>query len=127
MLAGIKAAAATGFALKINMVVPDGTTDGEIAAMREFCASAGARLQLIGQYDLAVQKEDRPRYDRPPVCHECNRLRLTADGILRPCLHSDIEIGLDPADIAGSLRRAIDAKPGCGSVCTGRGISQIGG
>ena len=30
-------------------------------------------------------------------CHECNRLRLTADGKLRPCLFSENEIDLAPA------------------------------
>ena len=30
-------------------------------------------------------------------CKECNRLRLTADGKLRPCLFSETEIDLKPA------------------------------
>ncbi len=29
-------------------------------------------------------------------CHSCNRLRLTADGIIKPCLHSDIEYSIKP-------------------------------
>ena len=39
-------------------------------------------------------------------CGVCNRLRLTADGFLRPCLHGPIEI-----DVKGPLRRgATDAE-----------------
>ncbi|TWI72305.1 cyclic pyranopterin monophosphate synthase subunit MoaA [Desulfobotulus alkaliphilus] len=38
-------------------------------------------------------------------CHTCNRLRLTADGRLRPCLLSDIS-----HDIKGPLRRGADKK-----------------
>ena len=39
-------------------------------------------------------------------CGVCNRLRLTADGFLRPCLHGPIEI-----DVKGPLRRgAADAE-----------------
>jgi cyclic pyranopterin phosphate synthase len=33
-------------------------------------------------------------------CHLCNRLRLTADGYLRPCLHGPVEI-----DVKGPMRR----------------------
>lgn len=52
-------------------------------------------------------------------CQECNRLRLTADGHLRPCLLSDIEIPLLPAlralragkDILPLLQQAVELKP----------------
>ncbi len=52
-------------------------------------------------------------------CATCNRLRLTADGHLRPCLHGNIEIdvkgpircGASDADIAALICEAIDKKP----------------
>ena len=49
-------------------------------------------------------------------CGECNRLRLTADGNLRPCLLSDLEIPLrdairSGADITPYLRQAVTLKP----------------
>ncbi len=47
-------------------------------------------------------------------CAACNRLRLTADGKLKPCLHSSEEIslkGLDQAGMAEKLREAILSKP----------------
>ena len=47
-------------------------------------------------------------------CGECNRLRLTADGHLKPCLHSREEIcikGLDEAGMAQAMREAIRMKP----------------
>jgi len=54
-------------------------------------------------------------------CGECNRLRITADGRLRPCLFSETEIDLKPAlrqssldkesEIERLLRLAIDVKP----------------
>jgi cyclic pyranopterin phosphate synthase len=52
-------------------------------------------------------------------CYQCNRLRLTADGRLRPCLLSDYEIdlrtplrqGADLAEIRELLIRSIRAKP----------------
>jgi len=52
-------------------------------------------------------------------CDECNRLRLTAEGKLRPCLFSDTEIDLKAAlrkgapdsEIERLLRLAIEVKP----------------
>ncbi|HET6516255.1 MAG TPA: GTP 3',8-cyclase MoaA [Thermodesulfovibrionales bacterium] len=52
-------------------------------------------------------------------CAECNRLRITADGKLRPCLFSETEIDLKPAlrispsdrEIERLLRLAMEIKP----------------
>lgn len=69
-------------------------------------------------------------------CGECNRLRLTADGKLRPCLFSDIEYDVRFAaregtddDIADVFQTAIGAKPDehHDKVGTERGMSAIGG
>lgn len=140
-LAGIHAAGAAGLPLKINMVVLGDTAKEEIDAMRNFCSSIGARMQLINHFDLTHQKENAARsgrgdaarsgrsytFDRPPSCAGCNRIRLLADGTLKPCLHSDEEVRLDPARLTESLREAILAKPRQGGACTSRTMQQIGG
>lgn len=43
-------------------------------------------------------------------CKECNRIRLTADGKIKPCLNSDLEVDLKPAlrENKGSLRMALE-------------------
>ncbi len=52
-----------------------------------------------------------------PFCEECNRLRITADGRIRPCLFSNFEINLKPVlrEGKGSLRdvflEAVRKKP----------------
>ncbi len=69
-------------------------------------------------------------------CGECNRLRLTADGRLRPCLFADEELDVlsslrsgSDAEVRKIMRAALCAKPeGHGMrMGTGRGMSQIGG
>ena len=73
-------------------------------------------------------------------CFKCNRLRLTADGKLRPCLFSDEEIDLKTSlrsgassdDIKRLIRQAVDAKPKRHRLCEGippkgRTMSQVGG
>lgn len=44
-------------------------------------------------------------------CHECDKLRLTADGKLRPCLLSDSEIDLTEAIRKGGDREGLKKKP----------------
>lgn len=73
-------------------------------------------------------------------CGECNRVRLTADGKLRPCLFSDDEYdvraalrGQVGADVDGAVRAVFAAVLGAkpdehhDKVGTERGMSQIGG
>jgi len=126
-MAGLAAALEAGFPVKINMVVLGDTDDGEIERMREFAAGKGARLQLINHFELGEPKRDEFAFDRPPPCEKCNRIRLTADGMLKPCLHSDEEIRLDFSRLEESLREAILDKPKRGGSCTVRAMPQIGG
>ena len=127
-LRGIEAARSAGFGkIKINMVVMDNTPDGEIQEMDDFCVKKGLTLQLINHYDLSEEKQNTYVFDRPSKCAVCNRIRLTADGLLKPCLHSNQEIPVNPEDIISSLKETILAKPENGSVCTNRSMIEIGG
>ena len=52
-------------------------------------------------------------------CSECNRLRLTSEGMIRPCLFSDEEFDMRDAlmngtddDVVALLRKALHLKPG---------------
>lgn len=69
-------------------------------------------------------------------CAECNRLRVTADGKVRPCLFSDTEYDVrtalregDDEAVHGVLLEALGAKPDehHDKVGTDRKMSQIGG
>jgi len=124
---GIRAAIAEGLPVKINMVVLEDTGRDEIDRMRKFCSDAGTRLQLINHFELFREKSDTYAFDRPPSCERCNRIRLTADGMLKPCLHSNTEVKLDFTRLEESLREAILSKPRRGGACTNRPMPQIGG
>jgi GTP 3',8-cyclase len=74
-------------------------------------------------------------------CGSCNRLRLTADGKIRPCLFSETEIdlkaplrtGCDDAELSRLISVALSVKPKGHSVADGvkyecrRTMSRIGG
>lgn len=129
VLNGIKAAVDAGLTpVKINMVVFVGTTQKEIEDMRTFCSQKGLVLQTINHFSLKNHDSSRTySADRPLRCALCNRLRLTADGFLKPCLFSDIEIKVDLKNIKRSFLQTVDAKPENGQSCLNRSMSQIGG
>ena len=73
-------------------------------------------------------------------CAACNRLRLTADGWLRPCLFSDAGVHVKPAldarasraELRALIREAIGLKPRQHAPVAKSGVatqamSQIGG
>ena len=70
-------------------------------------------------------------------CGACNRIRITADGNVKPCLHSEQELcikGLSEREMRDALERAIWEKPACHAELSaqshshaGRNMNQIGG
>ena len=127
-LEGLEAARDAGMdIIKVNMVVKPDTTEEEIAAMRAFCDEGGYRLQRIREYRLSGREDEEHGMERPLRCGDCNRIRLTADGKLLPCLHSEREIPLDFADLEGSIRSAIAGKPAAGTSRLIHDVSRIGG
>ncbi len=47
-------------------------------------------------------------------CPLCNRLRLTSNGKLKPCLFNDIEFDIREMGNEDALRKAVEMKPECG-------------
>ena len=115
--------------IKINMVILNDTTEEEIEKMQAFCDQNGLQLQKIMQFSLYDRADLSRRFktQRPPKCSTCNRLRLTADGHLKPCLFSDNEVKVDFDNIANSILRAVSKKAENGSSCRNRFMNQIGG
>ena len=130
VMKGIDASLDAGFKnTKINMVVIPGKNDLLTTEMQNFCNKKGVKLQRINHYFLDHDHSPNTNkdYERPLPCDSCNRLRLTADGKIKPCLFSDIEIPVFIDTIKENLIKAINAKPVRGACCTTRGIWQIGG
>jgi cyclic pyranopterin phosphate synthase len=130
VLRGIDATIEAGFQnTKINMVLIPGFNDDEVESMQAFCREKGFVLQRINHYSLVnIDSIDRNyTAERPLECSECNRIRLTADGKLKPCLFSDLEIPLDFDNLGESLIKAIQSKPESGTCNFTRQNWQIGG
>ncbi len=124
---GIFAMKEANIPIKINMVITKESTAQEIEEMKAFTQKEALELQLIKEYRLSTQKDDDHPYHRPPHCGGCNKIRILSNGIIKPCLHSDIEIPLDMNHIQESLEYAIGIKPLAGSSSQRDNIAKIGG
>jgi len=69
-------------------------------------------------------------------CSSCNRIRITADGKVKPCLHSNQEISIKGLELEGmkyAIERAILEKPASHGLTleklsqSGRSMNRIGG
>ena len=68
-------------------------------------------------------------------CDKCNKIRVTADGKLKPCLHRDTELdlrGLRGGELIEAMRAGILQKPLCHNLGTSAGestrnMNEIGG
>lgn len=130
VLKGIDALIEAGFEnTKLNMVVIPGVNDEEVDSMKAFCIAKGLKLQRINHYSLTdIDSIDHSyKAERPLACNHCNRIRMTADGKLKPCLFSDTEIPLDFDNLEQSLKSAIYGKPQSGTANTTTQNWQIGG
>lgn len=130
VLEGIEAAIDQGFKnIKLNMVIIPGFNDDEVTAMARFCSEKDLLLQRINHYTLTNKDGENMGYiaERPPSCSQCNRIRLTADGMLKPCLFSDLEYPVVMNHLAASIKETIENKPERGMCCMVRGNWEIGG
>jgi len=90
----------------------------------------------VYQLPNAVGKVGLVRPMSRHFCRQCNRIRVTADGNLKPCLHHEAELplrGLTGETLAATLRQGIMSKPE-GHIMTphrpsgaGRNMHRIGG
>ena len=117
---------------------------------KERFLSADAVLQAVPELEFSGQSGVSEVYRLPNAkgsvglirpmshtfCGSCNRIRVTADGKLKPCLHSRQEYnlrGLSGADLEAAIRRAVEKKPSAHHLLeqhrsdTERQMHEIGG
>jgi len=128
VLRGIDAALNAGLTpVKLNSVIIPGINDDEKESLTSFAREKGLGIRFIPMMDLASGHRTIVEGGTGGKCEICNRLRLSADGKLRPCLFSDLEFDIRGLGIEEAFRRALDEKPDEGSYSNNRPMIQIGG
>lgn len=127
VLRGIAAAQKAGLRpVKINCVIKS-TPDEEARAVAGYCMREGLEVRFIRQMDLASGTFSVVHGGSGGHCARCNRLRLTSEGILRPCLFSDNGFSIRELGAEEALHRALAAKPERGTANHVNGFYNIGG
>ncbi len=125
---GISAARRAGLTpVKINCVITSSPDEPEAGAVARFCRREGLEVRFIEQMDLAEGSFSVVHGGNGGHCSRCNRLRLTPEGVLRPCLFSDTGFSIRELGAEEALQRALEAKPERGTVNHVNGFYNIGG
>jgi cyclic pyranopterin phosphate synthase len=128
VLAGIDVARQAGLnPVKLNCVIGREGKGPDAEDVQAFARREGLEVRFIEQMDLAAGCFTVVHGGRGGNCARCNRLRLTSDGQVRPCLFSDVSFSVRERGAVKAIARAVSKKPRAGSACSSRLIHAIGG
>jgi cyclic pyranopterin phosphate synthase len=125
---GIREAVKAGLSpVKINCVIKSSSEEEEARGVASFCYDNGLEIRYITQMDLVEGHFSTVVGGTGGKCTLCNRLRLTSNGKLKPCLFSNIEYDIRELGYEQAIRLAVSSKPACGSTNKTGAFYSIGG
>lgn len=128
VLNGIESARHAGLLpIKINCVINRSPDEPDALSVRKYCEENDLEIRFIRQMNLGTGEFFRVIGGDGGHCSDCNRLRLTATGFVKPCLFNDIEYSVKELGIREALIKAVKHKPECGSVNHKGRFYNIGG
>jgi cyclic pyranopterin phosphate synthase len=128
VLDGIAAARAAGLKpVKLNCVVAESADEPDARGVAEFARAEGFEVRFIRRMNPRAGTFAVVQGGSGGDCPNCNRLRLSCSGIVRPCLFSDLGFSVREFGARGAIERAVHAKPRCGTPCSLSTIGAIGG
>jgi len=128
VMEGIRSAQSAGLTpIKINCVVKENSGEPEAVQVKEFCEANGLEVRFIRQMNLSCGIFGKVEGGDGGNCSSCNRLRLTSDGKIKPCLFSDLQYDVRKLGIREAIRLALTNKPWSGTRSQTGCFSNIGG
>lgn len=128
VFAGIEAAKNAGLdPIKINVVVFDKEDNKTREELIQFANKNNLNIRFIQKMDLDSGDFSIVEGGTGGNCEICNRLRLTADGYIKPCLFSETGFNVRHLGVEEAIRQAIFHKPEKGTVCHNHQFFNIGG
>jgi cyclic pyranopterin phosphate synthase len=128
VLEGIKKATQAGLTpVKINCVVGEMTDEADIMQMKRFGEENNCKVRFIRQMDLATGEFYVVEGGDGGNCRLCNRLRLTSNGMIKPCLFNATGFNFRELGAREAILRAVNNKPRCGTFNPEEEFSKIGG
>jgi cyclic pyranopterin phosphate synthase len=128
VLFGIDGAVKAGLTpVKINCVVMESAAETDALEVADYCRKNGLEIRYIRQMDLVNGHFYVVDGGTGGDCSICNRLRLTSDGKLKPCLFNDVEFDIRKLGYGKALALAAEHKPECGTRNLTGNFYNIGG
>lgn len=127
VITGIREARRLDIPLKINTVIDRSPDEPDAAGVAAWAAAEGLPIRFIRRMDLAHGEFYGVIGGSGGDCAHCNRIRLLANGLVKPCLFSDLGFSMRELGAAEAIRRAIAAKPVKGTCNSMGSFHNIGG
>ncbi len=125
---GIEAARRAGLhPVKINCVVAKDKNEKDAREVARFCEMNGLEVRFIRQMNLEKGRFAVVDGGKGGDCKSCNRLRLTANGKIRPCLFNDLTYDVKTTGTAQAFQMALQNKPKTGTRSLSGKFYGIGG
>lgn len=125
---GIAAAKKAGLSpIKINCVIWESSKEKDAQAVAKYCEDNDLKIRFIHQMNLKTGEFSVVEGGDGGNCKQCNRLRLTASGDIKPCLFSDLSYNVRTLGVEEAFSQAIGGKPKAGTYNKSGDFYNIGG
>ena len=125
---GIEAAKKAGLhPIKINCVVWKSSDEEDAQEVAKYCKENDLQVRFIHQMNLKTGEFSVVEGGDGGNCSTCNRLRLTANGNIKPCLFSDLMYNVRELGVDEAFKQALGNKPKAGTCNMSGDFYNIGG
>jgi cyclic pyranopterin phosphate synthase len=125
---GIRAARDAGLTpIKINVVKTESMNEDDLAEIKEFCRKEDLEIRHITLMNLKQGTFSKVEGGSSGDCATCNRLRLMANGNIKPCLFSNEGFNIREHGIENAFLKALNIKPERGETSDNHQFYNIGG
>ena len=125
---GIEAAKKAGLEpIKINCVIKESKQEQDAVEVAKYCKEHNLQIRFIEEMDLETGEFGVVQGGSGGDCGICNRIRLTANGTIKPCLFSDISYNVRELGAERAIDLAIGNKPQSGHTNVTGKFYNIGG
>ena len=127
VLRGLHHAREVGFKkIKLNCVIRGGEDRVRELRVKEYADENGFELRYIHEMDISKGEFWQVEGGDGGNCQKCNRLRLSSDGKIFPCLFSDRSYSIKELGIKEAFEQAISNKPESGDTAENK-FNFLGG
>jgi cyclic pyranopterin phosphate synthase len=127
VLDGIAAAIAAGFQpIKLNCVITASPDEPDARAVAAFGAARGLPVRFIRRMNTAQGRFWQVIGGDGGHCATCNRLRVSSDGRIFPCLFNNTSYAVRELGATAALLAAVQNKPTAGTASANR-FHHLGG